>query len=174
MTMALRKLEQWLEKYWLGELSQVEEMQFKSELKANKDSLKGELRQMADWFESHEESKQNLVLEDDFDKDIMKKIHQKSQPKEVWNWMKVAASILVVFALGFFAWWVPQQQEQKQLAQQEEKAYKEAKATLELMASMMNHGRKHLSSLEMINTAQEKVKNTFQPDKKEKKEGQDG
>jgi len=40
---------------------------------------------------------------------------------------------------------------------------------------MMNHGKKHLSSLEMISTAQEKVKNTFQPDRKEKKkEGQDG
>jgi cytoskeletal protein RodZ len=173
--MALEKLEQWLEKYWLGELSQVEEMQFKSELKANMGSLKGELKQMAEWFESHEEVKEHLRLDDDFDEKVMNKIHQKSQPKERWNWMKVAASILVVFVLGFFAWWMPQQQEQKQLAQQEEKAYKEAKATLELMASMMNHGKKHLSSLEMINTAQEKVKNTFQPDRKEnKKEGQDG
>jgi hypothetical protein len=173
--MVLRKLEQWLEKYWQGELNQVEEMEFKSELKANKQNLSGELKQMAEWFESHEKTKQNLVLDDDFDKDIMKKIHQKSQPKESWNWMKIAASILVVFALGFFTWWMPHQQEQKQLAQQEEKAYKEAKATLELMASMMNHGKKHLSSLEMINTAQEKVKNTFQPDRKEKrKEGQDG
>ncbi|WP_340153175.1 hypothetical protein [uncultured Marivirga sp.] len=173
--MALRKLEQWLEKYWLGELSQVEEMEFKNELKANKDKLTGELKKLADWFGSHEEVKQELVLDDDFDNRIMKEIHQKSKPKDSWNWMKVAASILVVFALGFFAWWMPQQQEQKQLAQQEEKAYKEAKATLELMASMMNHGKKHLSSLEMINTAQEKVKNTFQPDRKEKKkEGQDG
>ncbi|WKV12179.1 hypothetical protein [Marivirga harenae] len=173
--MALRKLEQWLEKYWLGELSQVEEMEFKNELKANKDKLTGELKKLADWFGSHEEVKQELVLDDDFDNRIMKEIHQKSKPKDSWNWMKVAASILVVFALGFFAWWMPQQQEQKQLAQQEEKAYKEAKATLELMASMMNHGKKHLSSLEMINTAQEKVKNTFQPDRKEKKKvGQDG
>ncbi len=173
--MALEKLEQWLEKYWLGELSQVEEMQFKSELKANKESLKGELKQMAEWFESHDEVKEHLRLDDDFDEKVMNKIHQKSQPKDSWNWMKVAASILVVFALGFFAWWMPQQQEQKQLAKQEDKAYKEAKATLELMASMMNHGKKHLSSLEMINTAQEKVKNTFQPDRKEnKKEGQDG
>jgi|GEM_PF-5311776 hypothetical protein len=173
--MALEKLEQWLEKYWLGELSQVEEMQFKSELKANKDSLKGELKQMADWFEGHEEAKQNLVLDDSFDENIMAKIQKKSKPVDSWNWMKVAASILVVFALGFFTWWMPKQQEQKQLAQQEEKAYKEAKATLELMASMMNHGKKHLSSLEMISTAQEKVKNTFQPDRKEKKkEGQDG
>ena len=172
--MALEKLEQWLEKYWLGELSQVEEMQFKSELKANKDNLKGELKQMADWFESHEEVKQNLRLDDSFDDKVMASIKQNSKPADSWNWMKVAASILVAFALGFFAWWMPEQQEQKQLAQQEEKAYKEAKATLELMASMMNHGKKHLSSLEMINTAQEKVKNTFQPDRKEKKEGQDG
>jgi hypothetical protein len=168
--MALKKLEQSLEKYWLGELSQIEEMQFKSELKANKNELGGELLQMAEWFEGHDGAKQNLNLDDDFDRTIMKEIHKKSQPKDKWNWMKVAASILIVFALGFFAWWVPEQQEQKQLAQQEEKAYKEAKATLELMASMMNHGRKHLSSLEMINTAQEKVKNTFQPDKKQKKE----
>jgi len=172
--MALEKFEQWLEKYWQGGLSQVEEMQFKSELKANRGSLKGELKQMAEWFESHEETKQHLILDDDFDKGIMDKIHQQSQPKDSWNWMKVAASILVVFALGFFAWWMPQQQEEKQLAQQEEKAYKEAKATLELMASMMNHGKKHLSSLEMINVAQEKVKNTFQPERKDKKEEQDG
>jgi hypothetical protein len=168
--MALRKLEQWLEKYWLGELSQVEEMQFKSELKANKDKLKGELLQMAEWFEGHDDAKQNLSLDDDFDETIMKKIHKKSQPKDKWNWMKVAASILVIMGLGFFTWWMPQQQNQKQLAQQEEKAYKEAKATLELMASMMNHGKKHLSSLEMINTAQEKVKNTFQPERKKEKE----
>jgi len=154
----------------LGELSQVEEMQFKSELKANKDKLKGELLQMAEWFEGHDDAKQNLSLDDDFDETIMKKIHKKSQPKDKWNWMKVAASILVIMGLGFFTWWMPQQQNQKQLAQQEEKAYKEAKATLELMASMMNHGKKHLSSLEMINTAQEKVKNTFQPERKKEKE----
>jgi hypothetical protein len=168
--MVSKKLEQSLEKYWLGELSQVEEFQFKSELKANKSKLTGELSQMAEWFEGHEETKRNLVLDADFDNQILKKIHQKSQPKDSWNWMKVAASILIIFALGFFAWWMPQQQEQKQLAQQKEKAYKEAKATLELMASMMNHGKKHLSSLEMINTAQEKVKNTFQPERKKEKE----
>ena len=172
--MALEKLEQQLKKYWLSELSPVEEMQFKSELKANKDSLKGELKQMAEWFEGHEEAKRELTLDDSFDDKIMATIQSKSQPKDSWSWIKIAASILVVFALGFFAWWMPQQQEQKQMAQQEEKAYKEAKATLELMASMMNHGRKHLNSLEMINTAQEKVKDTFQPDRKEKKEGKDG
>ncbi|SMG27453.1 hypothetical protein SAMN05661096_01603 [Marivirga sericea] len=172
--MALKKLEQQLEKYWLGELSQVEESQFKSELQANRNELSGELRQMAEWFEGHEDAKQKLSLGDDFDQNIMKEIHKKSQPKDKWNWMKVAASVLVIMALGFFAWWMPQQQEQRQLAQEEQKAYQEAKATLELMASMMNHGKKHLSSLEMINTAQEKVKNTFQPERKEKKKGQDG
>lgn len=168
--MALKTLEIWLEKYWQGKLSQVEEMEFKSELKTNKNKLTGELLQMAEWFESHGELKQKLTLDDDFDDAIMSEIHAKSKPKDSWNWMKIAASVLVVFALGFFAWWMPQQQKQKHLAQQEEKAYQEAKATLELMASMMNHGKKHLSSLEMINTAQEKVKNTFQPDRKEKKE----
>lgn len=168
--MVLQELEQLLEKYWLGELTQVEELQFKSELRANRSSLKGELSEMADWFESHEEAKQQLRLDDDFDDRIMRSIQAKSQPKDQWNWMKIAASILVILGLGFFGWWMPKKQEQKQLAQQEEKAYREAKATLELMASMMNHSRKHLSSLEMINTAQEKVKNTFQPDRKKKKE----
>jgi len=168
--MALKTLEIWLEKYWLGELSQVEEMQFKSELKANKNKLEGELLQMAEWFESQEELKQNLTLGEDFDEQVMNKIHEKSKSKDQWNWMKIAASVLVAFALGFFAWWMPMQQERRELAQQEEKAYLEAKATLELMASMMNHSRKHLSSLEMINTAQEKVKNTFQPERKQNKE----
>ncbi|MBK6266011.1 hypothetical protein JKA74_13290 [Marivirga sp. S37H4] len=172
--MASEQLEQWLEKYWQGELSHVEEMQFRSELKVNKDSLSGELKSIAEWFETTENVKQELSLDDDFDAEITSKIHGSKFLTNQWSWWKVAASVLIIISLGYLAWLMPQQQDQSTLTEinntQEnpEKAFEETKATLLLMANMMNSGKDHLNSLQLFQVAQEKVQNSLKKEESKK------
>ncbi len=165
--MASEKLKQWLEKYWQGELSHGEEMQFRSELKATKETLSGELKEISEWFESTEDFKNQLQLDDDFDDAILNTIKQKTSFANQWSWWKIAASILIIISLGYMAWMVPQQDtdhgltEIKNTQENPEKAFEETKATLQLMANMMNSGKDHLHSLQLFQVAQEKVQNTL-------------
>ncbi len=175
--MGSEKLDQWLEQYWQGELSHVEEMQFRSELKINKASLTGELKSLAEWFEANENLKQELSLDDGFDDLILDKTVRKSQSVGNWSWWKIAASILIIVSLGYMAWLLPQQNPNpKHVAEitnsqdDPEKAFEETKATLLLMANMMNSGKDHLNSLQLFQVAQDKVQNSLKQDKSKNKE----
>ncbi|GAB3341930.1 hypothetical protein GCM10027429_31020 [Marivirga atlantica] len=172
--MELEGLNRLLEKYWEGQLSDKEEDQFKADLLDNYDALSGELKELADWFNSTASFKESLQLDDDFDDNIMAKIQErKSESKDSWNWWKVAAAILVIITLSYTAIVIPQQKEKDKLAldntqQTPEMAFEETKATLALMASMMNNGKAQLESLELFKVAQDKIKNKFEKENNKK------
>ena len=175
--MASEQLEQWLEKYWQGELSHVEEMQFRSELKVKKAYLKGELKSLADWFEANENAKQEIKLSDDFDEIVLNKTARKNTVVASWSWWKIAASVLIIISLGYMAWLLPQQNARpKNVAEitntqdNPEKAFEETKATLLLMANMMNNGKEHLNSLQLFQVAQDKIQNSLKQEKSKQKE----
>ncbi|GAA5038080.1 hypothetical protein GCM10011506_35370 [Marivirga lumbricoides] len=178
--MASEKLNQWLEKYWQGELSHVEEMQFRSELKINRESLSGELQSLAEWFEATESVKHELSLEDDFDAEVLQKIRSTKSGENKWSWWKIAASVLVVITLAYMGWLLPQSKlsDTNQLVEMEntqenpEKAFEETKATLQLMANMMNSGKDHLNSLQLFQVAQDKIQTSFKQEKKKKEDTQ--
>lgn len=175
--MASEQLKQWLEQYWQGELNHVEEMQFRSELKINKASLTGELKALAEWFEANENVKQEISLGDDFDEMVLNSTVRKNTSMGKWSWWKIAASVLIIISLGYMAWLLPQQNSKpKNLAEitntQEdpEKAFEETKATLLLMANMMNNGKEHLNSLQLFQVAQDKIQNSLNKEKSKQKE----
>ncbi len=94
-----------------------------------------------------------------------------------WSWWKIAASVLIIISLGYMAWLLPQQNSKpKNLAEitntQEdpEKAFEETKATLLLMANMMNNGKEHLNSLQLFQVAQDKIQNSLNKEKSKQKE----
>lgn len=178
--MASEKLNQWLEKYWQGELSHVEEMQFRSELKINKDSLNGELQSLAEWFEATEGLKHELSLDDDFDAEVLQKIQAPKSGESKWSWWKIAASVLVVITLAYMGWLLPQSKlinsdqlvEIENTQENPEKAFEETKATLQLMANMMNSGKDHLNSLQLFQVAQDKIQTSLKQEKKKKEDTQ--
>jgi hypothetical protein len=173
--MASEQLEQWLEKYWQGELTLVEEMQFRTALKINKASLKGELRSLSEWFEANENARQQISLGDDFDEMVLNKTTRKSNLGLGWSWWKIAASVLIIISLGYMAWLLPQQNNESKIVTEinntqetPEKAFEETKATLLLMANMMNSGKEHLNSLQLFQVAQDKIQNSLKKEKSKK------
>lgn len=175
--MASEQLKQWLEKYWEGNLTHVEEMQFKTELKINKASLSDELKSLAEWFEANENIKQQISLGDDFDVEVLNKTVHKKSSGTVWSWWKIAASILIIISLGYMAWLLPQQNnESKNFGEisntqdNPEKAFEETKATLLLVSNMMNSGKDHLNSLQLFQVAQDKIQNSLKQERQKKKE----
>jgi len=170
--MDLNQLNQWLKAYWEGELSEEEEANFKKQLLLNKDQLSGELKELANWLETAPSFKDAVVLKDDFDEDILSKI-KKDEASDSWSWWKVAAAILVLVTLAYTAIVLPQNKENASIEttamgentqESPEKALEETKATLALMASMMDSGKDQLKSLALFKVAQEKIKK--QSDKK--------
>ncbi len=161
--MDLERLNRLLEKYWEGQLTEEEEGRFRAELLTNKAELKGELKELADWFSSAASLKQSLKLDPDFEAKILSEIKPESEKaKDSWSWWKIAAAVLIITTLGYTAIVLPQNKKQEALAMENtqtdpEKALTETKATLALMASMMNSGKEQLQSLEYFKIAQEKI-----------------
>ena len=170
--MELHKISQLLDQYWKGELSEAEENALKQALLEQKPDLEGDLKEAAHWFKSAENYKDAIRPSADFDDKLMAKIKSQSKPKEKWSWWKVAAAVLIMFTLGYTAWKVPNVQPTQTVAENTadnpEKAFEETKATLALMASLMDNGKNQLESLELFQKAQEKIKNS-QGGTKEKK-----
>lgn len=170
--MELQKISQLLERYWEGKLSEVEEDALKQALIEEEPTLEGDLKDAALWFKSTASFKDTLQLSGDFEEKVMRKIEQKSAVKDSWSWWKIAASVLIIITLGYTAVVMPSQK-QEALAKENTQedplmAYEETKATLALMASMMNNGKSQLESLELFKKAQDKIKNNFEPEKTKK------
>jgi len=164
--MASRRIKQLFEKYWEGSLEQQEEEELQHLLISHKDSIEPEMEQLSNWFEANKSLAESLTLSEEFDEQVLNQIHKREGRSDHWNWWKIAASVTVVVGLGILTLFLPISQKNEMAANTQEspeKAYLEAKATLQLMATVMNQGKEHLGSLEMLNTAQQKVKNTFQP-----------
>lgn len=171
--MELQKLNQLLEQYWEGKLSEAEEDAFREALLEQEPSLVGDLKDLAIWFKSSASFKDKIQLSPDFEERVMQNIEQqKKGAADSWSWWKIAAAVLIIITLGYTAVVVPSQK-QKALTENNtqedpQKAYEETKATLALMASMMNNGKSSLESIELFKMAQEKIKKNFETEKSKK------
>jgi hypothetical protein len=170
--MELQKLNQLLEQYWEGKLSEEEENKLKQALLAQEPTLEGDLKDAAIWFKSTASYKGSIQLSADFEDRVMGDITKPSKSNESWSWWKIAASVLIIITLGYTAVVMPSQQQaalaEENTQEDPQKAYEETKATLALMASMMNTGKSQLQSLELFKVAQEKIKNNFDQEKVKK------
>jgi len=171
--MELQKINQLLEQYWEGKLSEQEEDELRQALIAQEPTLEGKLKEAAVWFKSTASFKNTLQLSENFEDRIMNNITKSTKKtSENWSWWKIAASILIIITLGYTAVVLPSQQKaelaENNTQEDPQKAFEETKATLALMASLMNNGKTKLESLELFQKAQDKIKNNFESEKTKK------
>jgi hypothetical protein len=170
--MELQEISQLLDRYWEGKLSEEEENTLRKALLKEEPTLEGELKDAALWFKSTASFKDTLQLPEDFDEKVMARIEKQSIRSDSWSWWKIAAAVLIIMTLGYTAVVIPGQKQaalaNKNTQEDPLMAYEETKATLALMASMMNNGKSQLESLELFKKAQDKIKNNFESDKNKK------
>lgn len=144
------RIEQLLEKYWAAESSVFEEQELKALVAKADDSE--EMKDVKAMF-GHFEAEQELVLDHDFDEEVLSIIESTPETKVVSfsdyfrRYAGVAAAVLVLITSSYFFMQQQKAYEQEDTFESPELALEELKKQLLMVSNYMNSGTNGISEL---------------------------
>ena len=165
--MDLNRVELLLERYWNCVSTVEEENELKALLSSN--DIPAELKDSAALFRYFEQQQQ-ATLDEKFTREIVAKIKHQQPPvvmkinRNIRNYMRVAAAVLVILAASFvfrMEFWQGEKPTMllvEDTFQTPEEAYAETKKAFMLIAEKMNSGRKQAQKIGIMNEAENKIK----------------
>lgn len=153
------KLEELLSRYIEGISTDEEEAILREQLK--KPQLRGDLKPLADLFAFYESEKRIAVPDDQFDKQLLRKIEKSQNPARLgllWKMAGIAAAILMIISLSYVAFnEEPLPAVAEDTYTDPKKAFEETKKALMMLSSRFNEGTKQVEKLETFQEVQDEI-----------------
>ncbi len=160
-----KRLEILLNRYWSCVSTLEEEKELRDYF--NNHEVGEDMLEVASLFRYYESEKKIEKLGGSFDKSIIEKIkeikdaHRPKLRKLVFNYLKVAATVLIVITASYFYRQSLDPEKRPELLgtfEDPKEAYEETKKALMLIAQQMNRGRNQAGKLKIFTEAETKIK----------------
>ena len=153
------KLEELLGRYIEGISTSEEEAILREQLK--NPQLTGDMKQLADLFAFCESERSIAIPDDQFDKQLLKKIEKSQNPARLgllWKMAGIAAAILMIISLSYVAFnEEPLPAVAEDTYTDPKKAFEETKKALMMLSSRFNEGTEQVEKLETFQEVQDEI-----------------
>ena len=160
-----KRLEILLNRYWSCVSTLEEEKELRDYF--NNHEVGEEMLEIATLFQYYQSEKKIEKLDGSFDSSIIDKIKEIKDSRKpklrklIYNYLKVAASLLIVITASYFYRQSLAPEKRPELLgtfEDPREAYEETKRALMLIAQQINKGRNQAGKLKMFNEAETKIK----------------
>lgn len=160
-----KRLEILLNRYWSCVSTLEEEKELRDYFSNHE--VGEEMLEIATLFQYYQSEKKIEKLDGSFDSSITEKIKEIKDSRKpklrklIYNYLKVAASVLIVITASYFYRQSLDPEKRPELLgtfEDPKEAYEETKKALMLIAQQMNKGRKQAGKLKMFTDAETKIK----------------
>lgn len=162
--MEFHMLNKLTEKFWRGECSEEEEQTLFAAVRESEPHK--DLQELREYIQFLEQEKQETVLGEDFDTEILNQIRKKSVKSFVpASWMKIAAAIVFLISIGFGINQLMTPRPPAELAQitdtfeDRDLAFVEVQKALFLLSSNLNEGMEQTRLLGEFDKAKKELNN---------------